>query len=89
MAKEDSLIRKYSNGYEAHWIDMHPHGKIYRDVHNNLDYFAFHKEQIMLLNTSGVVVVFLNGLSDLDRMEKELHLQRPLTRNSIFAIGRR
>lgn len=80
-----SLIRKYNNGYEAHWIDIHPHGEIYRDVHNNLGYVAFPDEQIMLLNNSGVVVVFLNSLSDLDRIEKELHLQKPLNRNTLYA----
>ena len=80
-----SLIRKYTNGYEAHWIDDHLHGKTYRDVHNGLGYVALPDEQIMLLNGSGVVVVFLESLSDLDRMEEELRLQRPINRNTIFA----
>lgn len=80
-----SLIRKYTNGYEAHWIDGHPHGKTYRDVHNGLGYVAYPNEQIMLLNSSWVVVVFLESLSDLDKMEKELKLQKPINRNTIFA----
>ena len=86
MAQKDikaSLIRKYTNGYEAHWIDGHPHGKTSRDVHNGLGYVALPNEQIMLLNGSGVVVVFLERLSDLDKMEKELKLQIPLNRNTI------
>lgn len=82
-----SLIRKYANGYEAHWIDSHPHGKTYRDVHNGLGYVALPNEQIMLLNSSGVVVVFLESLSDLDRMEEELHLQQALNRNTILATN--
>ena len=69
-----SLIRKYTNGYEAHWIDDHLHGKTYRDAHNGLGYVALHNEKIMLLNGFGVVVVFLEILSDLDRMEEELRL---------------
>lgn len=88
MAQKDikaSLIRKYANGYEAHWIDSHPHGKTYRNVHNGLGYVALPNEQIMLLNCSGVVVVFIESLSDLDKMEKELKLQTPLNRNAIFA----
>ena len=84
-----SLIRKYTNGYEAHWIDSHPHGKKYRYVHNGLGYVAFPDEQIMLLNGSGVVVIFLKSLSDLDKMQKVLKLQEPINRNTIFAIGSR
>lgn len=80
-----SLIRRYSNGYEAHWIDSHPHGEIYRDVHNRLGIVAIPNEQIMLLNSSGVVVVFLESITDLDRVQEELHLQQPSNRNSIFA----
>lgn len=80
-----SLIRKYANGYEAHWIDSHPHGKKYRYVHNRLGYVAFPDEQIMLLNRSGVVVVFLKSLSDLDKMQKVLKLQEPINRNTLFA----
>ena len=86
MSQKDikaSLISKYTNGYEAHWIDGHPHGKTYRDIHNGLGYVALPNEQIMLLNGSGVVVVFLESLSGLDRMEKELKLQNPLNRNTI------
>lgn len=82
-----SLIRKYTNGYEAHWIDGHPHGKTYRDVHNGLGYVALPDEQIMLLNGSGVVVVFLESLSDLDRMEEELRLQKPINKNTILATN--
>lgn len=88
MSQKDtkaSLIRKYANGYEAHWIDSHPHGKTYRDVHNGIGYVALPDEQIMLLNGSGVVVVFLESFSDLDKMEKVLKLQNPLNRNTIFA----
>lgn len=87
MKKIASLIREYTNGYEAHWIDSHPHGKRYRDVHNGLGYVALPDEQIMLLNGSGVVVVFIESLSDLDRMEEELHLQQALNRNTILATN--
>lgn len=78
------MIRKYSNGYEAHWIDMHPHGKTYRDVHNCLGYIAFPCEEIMLLNNSGVVVIFLESLTDLERIEKELRLNG-MSRQEIYS----
>ena len=90
MSQKDikaSLIRKYTNGYEAHWIDSHPHGKKYRCVHNGLGYAALPDEQIMLLNSFGVVVVFLKNLSDLDKMQKVLKLQEPINRNTIFATN--
>ena len=71
-----SLIRQYSNGYTAHWIDMHPHCKIFRDVNNGTDVVAFPEEQIVLLNQCWVVVMFLDSTDDLDRIEKEMHLER-------------
>ena len=70
-----SMIRGYSNGYTAHWIDMHPHGKVYRDVNNGLGYVAFPDEQIMLLHRDGPVVMFLNTIEDLDRIEKRMKLE--------------
>jgi len=71
-----SMIRGYANGYTAHWIDMHPHGKVYRDVNNGLGYVAFPEEQIVLLHRDGPVVMFLETTGDLDRIEKEMRLVR-------------
>lgn len=76
MQERGSMIRGYANGYTAHWIDMHPHGKVYRDIHNGLGYVAFPEEQIVLLHRDGPVVMFLKTTDDLDRIEQEMHLQR-------------
>lgn len=73
-----SMIRCYANGYTAHWIDMHPHGKVYRDINNGLGYVACPEEQIMLLHRDGPVVMFLKTTGDLDRIEKEMHLVRTI-----------
>ena len=75
---EDSVIRRYENGYVACYIDRHPHGSMYRDPHNQTGVSALPAEQIMLLNRCGIVVVFLEAVGDLDRMEKELHLKRKI-----------
>lgn len=74
--ERSSMIRGYANGYTAHWIDMHPHGKIFRDVNNGTNVVAFPEEQIVLLHQCGTVVMFLKSIGDLDRIEKEMHLQR-------------
>ena len=71
-----SLLRRYENGYEAHIIDNHPHGKIYRDVHNPLDIVAFPEESVMLLTKDGVVVMFLNTISDMNEIEQKMNLKR-------------
>lgn len=71
---DGSLIRKYTNGYQAHYIDMHPHGKTYRKRDNETYSWAFPEEKIMLLTRDGVVVVFLEELSNLEEIEKSMHL---------------
>lgn len=71
-----SMIRGYANGYTAHWIDMHPHGKTYRTLDNASGLVALPDEQIMLLHRDGPIVMFLETTGDLDRIEKEMHLQR-------------
>lgn len=68
-----SLIRKYTNGYEAHFIDRYPHGAFFRDPQNVLS--AFPDEDIMLINSSGVVVLFLKNMGDLSEIEKSMRLQ--------------
>lgn len=68
-----SMIRKYTNGYEAHFIDKYPHGAFYRDPQNVLS--AFPDEDIMLINSSGVVVVFLKDEVALSEIEKSMRLQ--------------
>lgn len=71
-----SMIRGYANGYTAHWIDMHPHGKTYRTLDNASGLVALPDEQIMLLHRDGPIVMFLETLNDLDRIEKEMRLVR-------------
>ena len=71
-----SLLRRYQNGYEAHIIDNHPHGNIYRDPHNSTGIMAQPDETIMLLQDCGVVVMFLNTIDDLNRIEGEMNLKR-------------
>ena len=68
-----SLIRKYTNGYEAHFIDRHPHGAFFRDPQNVLS--ALPDEDIMLINSSGIVVMFLKKMGDLSEIEKSMRLQ--------------
>ena len=71
-----SMIRGYANGYTAHWIDMHPHGKTYRTLDNASGLVALPDEQIMLLHRDGTIVMLLKTLDDLDRIEKEMRLVR-------------
>ena len=72
----NSLIRKYTNGYEAHYIDKHPRGETYRDPSQPLGYGAYSEEKIMLLNSCWCVVVFLETMEDLERIEGEMKLIR-------------
>lgn len=69
-------FRKYTNGYEAHLIDGHPNGKIYRDPHNPSGLVALPEESIMLLTECWSVVMFLNTIEDLNRIENEMNLKR-------------
>lgn len=67
-----SLIKKYTNGYEAHWIDKHFNRNVFRDVNYYLH--AFPEEQIVVL-MNGIVVVYLKELKDLEELEKSLKLE--------------
>lgn len=70
-----SRIKTYTNGYEAHWIDEHPHGSMYRKLDNPSGLLAFPEEKIMVVIAStNTVVVFLERLSNLDEFEKSMHL---------------
>jgi len=71
-----SLLRSYENGYEAHLIDKHPHGSIYRTYNNQSGLYAFPEESIMLLNRYWSVVMFLETTEDLDRIEAQMNLKR-------------
>ena len=73
---ETSLIRRYRNGYEAHYIDRTLHGKTYRMEGNQTGLVALPEEKIMLLTRDWTVVVFLEDLADLNRIECELNLHR-------------
>lgn len=64
-------FKRYTNGYEAWWIKDHPHEKILRDVRRGI--FAFPEEKIVVMH-HGAVVVFLETIDDLDKLEKDMHL---------------
>ena len=68
------MIRKYTNGYEAHLIDRHPHGKFYRKPNNSSGIEALPGENIMLLQNCGVVVTFLKDRVALAEIEKSMKL---------------
>ena len=68
-----SMIRQYSNGYTAHWIDKHPNGTIFRDINNNIGVTALPDETIVVVNMA-TVVSFLEDIAALDRWEQEMHL---------------
>lgn len=76
MNKEPIYIREYTNGWRVYDIDSHPHGKIYRDPHNNLGYMCYPDEHLMLVNYCGCVVLFLRNISDLNEVEKSMGLER-------------
>lgn len=70
-----SRIKTYTNGYESHWIDEHPHGSMYRNPNNSLGLVAVPDESIMVVKASTqTVVVFLKGLSDLEEFENSMNL---------------
>ena len=73
---KDISIRKYTNGWRVYDIDSHPHGKVYRDPHNKLGFECYPFEHLMLVNSSGCVVLFLRNISDLNRTEKDMGLIR-------------
>lgn len=70
-----SCIYRFDNGYEAHYIDLHPHCDIYRNPHNGLGYCAFKDEEIMLINSSGCVVLFLKNKGELHETINKMHLK--------------
>lgn len=64
-------FKRYANGYEAWWIKDHPHEDVLRDASRGV--CAFPEEQIVLMHY-GVVVVFLETIDDLKKIEKDMHL---------------
>lgn len=75
-SKKAIPLRKYTNGMEVYDIDSHPHGKIYRDPHNNVGIVCFPNESLMLLNPSGCVVLFITNISELNNIEVKMNLIR-------------
>lgn len=74
LLKDNSaMIKKYTNGYEAWYIDKHPHGRIFRSE----DYCpkADKDESIVLLTEYWSVVVYLKNLIELEEMEAKLKLK--------------
>lgn len=73
---KDISIREYTNEWRVYDIDSHPHGKVYRDPHNELGFVCYPFEHLMLVNSSGCVVLFLRNISELNRTEKDMGLIR-------------
>ena len=67
----DSLICKYTNGYQAHYIDKHPNKDSFRSV--DYDPFAYPEETIVILK-DGAVVCFCIDISGLEDVEQEMKL---------------
>lgn len=64
-------FKRYTNGYEAWYIEDHPHKDVLRDFRRGI--FAFPEEKIVVMH-DGTVVVFLETINDLDKLEKDMHL---------------
>ena len=64
-------FKRYTNGYEAWYIEDHPHKDVLRDFRRGI--FAFPEEKIVVMH-NGAVVVFLETINDLDKLEKDMHL---------------
>ena len=69
----ESLLHKYTNGYQAHLIDEHPNKDFFRSVDSDLS--AFPDETIVILK-DGVVVCFCVGIPGLEEVEREMQLVR-------------
>lgn len=72
-----SLIHKYSNGYQAHFIDKHPNKDFFRrkgPVFGDYD-IAFDDETIVVLK-DGVVCMFLHNEDELCELEVKMNLIR-------------
>lgn len=67
----NSLICKYTNGYQAHFIDEHPG----RDSFRSLDYYlpAYPDETIVILK-DGVVVCYVKDIPSLKEIEGNMGL---------------
>lgn len=65
-------FKRYTNGYEAWYIDEHPHKDVLRDVSRGI--FAFPEEKIVIMH-DGTIVMFLESIDDLVRIEKEMRLK--------------
>lgn len=68
----DSLIKEYTNGYMAHWIDRHPNRNVFRN--QDFEPAAYPEEKIVVLK-DGAVCIYLEGLKDLKLYETQLRLE--------------
>lgn len=64
-------FKRYTNGYEAWYIEDHPHKDVFRDFRR--DIFAYPEEKIVVMH-DGAVVVFLETIDDLIKLEENMHL---------------
>ena len=69
----DSLVFKYTNGYQAHYIDKHPNKDSFRDVDSDLS--AYPEETIVILK-DGALVCYCIDIPGLEEVEKEMKLTR-------------
>ena len=67
----DSLICKYTNGYQAHYIDKLPNKDSFRSVDS--DPSAYPEETIVILK-DGAVACFCIDIPGLEDVEQEMKL---------------
>ena len=69
-------FKRYTNGYEAWWIELHPREKVLRDI--NQPVHAFPEEKIVLMHDTSinsVPVVFLKTIDELYSIEDQMNLK--------------
>lgn len=64
-------FKRYTNGYEAWYIEDHSHKDVLRDFRQGI--FAYPEEKIVVMHY-GTVVVFLETIDDLIKLEEDMHL---------------
>lgn len=67
------MIKKYTNGYEAWYINQHPHGNTFRSP--GYSPCAYDNETIVLLNESWCVVMYIKNTDELATIENQMKLK--------------
>lgn len=65
-------FKRYTNGYEAWWLENHPNEAVLRDVNQLV--CAFPDDKIVIMH-GGVPVVFLKNIDELRSIEDQMHLK--------------